>query len=126
MYQNMGRPFAAWLTTVLDRQVRGWLRSRKPSDEITEGSARTGTDPRLGLSNQVVDSLNRGLDELNTKCRLYLSYRSEGLKPREIADALGLPDGENKRVSDDLRHCMSRLRDFLLSRGIRPDEVAPK
>jgi hypothetical protein len=45
------------------------------------------------------------------------------MKPREIAQLLMLPEGGNKQVSDDLRHCMGRLRELLLAEGVRPEEV---
>jgi|SRR5712671_392744 len=123
-YQNVGKPFAAWLSTVLMRQVVSWLRSRRPVDELTDAVGAFEGDHPLGLTGRVVDCLNRCLGRMTEKCQLYLTCAADGMKPREIVLLLGLPDGENKRVSDDLRHCMRRLREMLLAEGLDPEEVA--
>ena len=125
-YKNTGSTFAAWLSVVLDRDVRAWMRSRKPVEEVTEVSARTKSDTGLGLLGRISGSVQSGLRQIGTKCRVYLGYRADGLKPKEIVEELGMSASGNKRVSDDLRYCMVRLRDFLVARGVRPSEVVPR
>lgn len=122
-YRNVGKPFAAWLSTVLVRQAINWLRSRKPAEELTESLQSVEDDQSPGLSGRVVDSLNRCMGQMTEKCRLYLVCTADGMKPRDIALLLGVPEVDNKRISDDLRHCRRRLRELLLAEGVDPDEV---
>ncbi len=122
-YQNVGKPFAAWLTTVLDRQVRDWLRRQRPVDDLTENLNAWDAASSPELPNRVIECLNRCMDRMSPKCRLYLVCFADGMKPKEIALLLKLPEGDNKRVSDDLRHCIRRLRDLLTEAGVRPEEV---
>jgi RNA polymerase sigma factor (sigma-70 family) len=124
-YQNIGKPFAAWLSTVLVRQVFDWLRSQRSVEELTDAVGATEDEPPMALSDGIVECLNRCLGRLPDKCQKYLTYAAEGMKPREIAALLRLPKGENKSVSDDLRYCMKKLREDLLKEGVLPDEVAP-
>ena len=123
-YRDVGRPFAGWLATVLDRQVRDFRRQRKPAEELTEGLPAARPESGPGLSTTVLRALGRALDQMSEKCRLYLGCLADGMKPREIAELLQLPDGENTRLSDDLRHCVRRVRELLLAEGVRPEEVA--
>lgn len=122
-YQDVGKPFAAWLSTVLVRQVLDWLKSKRPTDELTDAMGATEDDPSVGLSDGITDCLRRCLGRMSDKCQKYLSFTAEGMKPREIALLLRLPEGDNKRVSDDLRHCMKKLREALLDEGVVPEEV---
>jgi len=122
-YRNVGKPFAAWLTTVLVRQVLTWVRSQKPANELTDSIGAEEATP-LGLSGRVTESLRRCLGRMTEKCQLYLACLADGMKPREIAVLLRLPEGDNKRISDDLRHCLRRLREMLLAEGVNADEVA--
>jgi RNA polymerase sigma factor (sigma-70 family) len=122
-YHNVGRPFAAWLMVVLDRQVRDWLRSRRPTNELDENLATPSEPPSIGLSARIVRCLNQNLARMSEKCRLYLACLADGMKPREIALLLQMPEGGNKRVSDDLRQCMHRLREMLIADGVTPDEI---
>jgi RNA polymerase sigma factor (sigma-70 family) len=123
-YQNVGKPFAAWLTTVFVRQVLDWLRRQRRTEELPDEFGAVEGDPPPGPTDRVVDCLHRCLGRMTEKCRLYLACAADGMKPREIALLLNLPEGENKRVSDDLRHCMRKLREMLLAEGVDPEEMA--
>jgi len=123
-YRDVGKPFAAWLTTVLVRQVLDWLRTQRHTEELTDEVGAAEDDPPPNLSDRVVASLHRCLGRMTEKCRLYLACAGDGMKPQEIVLLLRLPDGENKRVSDALRHCMRRLREMLLAEGLDPEEMA--
>jgi DNA-directed RNA polymerase specialized sigma24 family protein len=121
-YRNLGMPFAAWLSTVLVRQILDWIRTHRPTDELTDLMGAAHDNPPV-LGRLVEERLSRCMDRMSDKCRLYLVCVAEGMKPREITVLLRLPAGENKRVSDDLRHCLRRLRELLIAEGINPEEV---
>ena len=121
-YQNVGKPFAAWLSTVLVRQVLDWFKRQRPTDEFTDDAHAMDEQP-FPVSPKLAECLNQCLSRMSEKCQAYLSFSAHGLKPSEIAVLLHLPEGDNKRVSDDLRHCMKRLREELLKAGMRPLEV---
>jgi len=122
-YRNVGKPFAAWLATVITHQVLDWLKSQRPLDELTDLVAAPHADPPAMLSARVTESLHKCLGCMSEKCRIYLACTADGMKPRDIALLLRLPEHENKRVSDDLRHCMKRLRALLIAQGVDPEEV---
>ena len=123
-YRNAGRPFSGWLTTVLVNQVLDGLRSRRPSEELTESLGGPDEDPPVILSNWLQERLKRCFDRMSERCQLYLACLADGLRPREIAELLQLPPSDNKSISDDLRYCLRRLREMLLQEGVNPEEVS--
>ena len=123
-YRNVGKPFSAWLTTVFVHQLLTWFRARRPTGELTDIPVEY--EPPATLSTRVTECVIRCLGQLTEKCRTYLACVADGMKPREIALLLRLPEGDNKRVSDDLRHCMRRLRELLLAEGVKPEELFEK
>jgi len=122
-YADVGKPFAAWLTTVLDRQVRDKLRRQGRSDRALAAIDPSPPSSQNPLPRGLLECLDVCLNQMSPKCRLYLACLADGMKPAEIALLLQLPDGSNKRVSDDMRHCIHRLRTLLLEAGVRPEEV---
>jgi DNA-directed RNA polymerase specialized sigma24 family protein len=118
-YKDMGRPFAAWLNTVLDRQVRDWYRAEKPMEDVPD-IPEPQQDGSLVLTARARAIVRGCIDRMTDKCKLYLGCVADGLKPRETA-ALLL--GDSKQISDDTRHCLRKLREMLLAEGIRPDEL---
>lgn len=121
-YRDVGKPFAAWLSTVLVHQVLDWHKKRRPTDELTDGAYLKDEHP-FPVSPKLSECLHQCLTRMSEKCQAYLSFGAHGLKPSEIVVLLHLPEGDNKRVSDDLRHCLRRLREELLKAGMRPIEV---
>lgn len=124
-YRDVGKPFSAWLGIVLCRQVLDWMRTQRPVIELRDAIGAIEPAPQPGISDRVLGCLNRCLGQMTEKCRLYLACFAEGMKPKEVALLLRLPPGDNKRVSDDLRHCLNRLRAMLVSEGIDLEEVGP-
>lgn len=122
-YRNVGKPFAAWLTVVLARQVSDWRRAHRPWDELPDSLPHPGSGPDRMLSPRVVECLHRCLALLSKKCQNYLACLADGMRPREIVLLYHLPKEDNARVSDDLRHCARRLREMLLQEGIDPEQV---
>lgn len=121
-YRDIGKPFAAWLTILLVNQTLDWLRSRKPFPEILEAKRAEEKDLPEPLPATIRTCIHRCLSRMGAKCQLYLACLADGMRPREIAVLVLLPE-DNKRIADDLRYCLRKLRMMLIEEGLDPGKI---
>jgi RNA polymerase sigma factor (sigma-70 family) len=131
-YRNTGRPFSVWLYFITRNRTLDFLRREgrmaRFRDELTADHADISTDGNLGpeQSNSVKVVLVKvadGLRGLDQKCRILIGFAADEYAPREIALALGLTPDHAKKISDDLRHCRRKLRDYIESQGVNLSDL---
>jgi RNA polymerase sigma factor (sigma-70 family) len=134
MYENRGKPFAKWFMMVARNMIEDWLRARarhigrtrpivsnSESEEGIREESLGGKDPsplRNMIAQEHLAIVQQCISQLCHICQLLLYYRAKGLKPREVARAMGWPPEWNKKVSDDTRYCRQQLERMLLERGL--------
>jgi DNA-directed RNA polymerase specialized sigma24 family protein len=132
-YSDRGRPFAVWFLILARNKILDHLRAKGniPGDPIEEGSGGIGakladTKP---APDQTIDVLRvltvvrEVLAALGDVCRILIEGAAEGYRPRELVQLLGWKAEDNKKVSDSLRYCRTKLRAALRERGVGEDEL---
>jgi DNA-directed RNA polymerase specialized sigma24 family protein len=133
-YQNTGRPFAAWLYVVAHNFARARARSIRQGvreqnctyeeiDRLADGSKSTLSHDQKRVAQRALELTKVCLTKASPKCKALLSLAADELAPQTIALLVYQDAGLNKKVSDDLRFCRSRLLDCLSGQGVDLDEV---
>lgn len=124
-YRDQGKPFAAWLSFVSRNKIINLRRREVPLQEVPEHLPEPSASPAdQADGRQIVSRVEECLVELSRTCQLLLQGAADGLRPRELTQLLGWPEDRNKKASDDLRACRSRLKKALMGRGITSDVLA--
>jgi DNA-directed RNA polymerase specialized sigma24 family protein len=128
MYRDTGRPFSVWLYFIARHRTLDFLRREgrfarflkdlKENGAVTSTNGRPGPDQNNAI-NAVLAKVADGLGVLDQKCRILIRYAADEYPPRDIALALGLTPRHAKKISDDLRHCRRKLRDYVESQGVK-------
>ena len=131
-YQNTGRSFAFWLYFIARNRTLDLLRREgrfarfvaelKASGSTNGANGHPGAD-RNNAVNAMMMKVAEGLGILDQKCRILIRYAADEYTPRDIALALGLNPDHSKKISDDLRHCRRKLRDYVESQGVNLSDV---
>ncbi len=130
-YQNNSRPFAAWLHVVAYNKSMDYL--RKLGRELKTVSYHS-TDEDQGLENilpaagasqeditdarKVLNQVRQTINLMGDYCQLLLEMAADEFTPKEMVEALKYDKNQNKKLSDDLRHCRQKLRKLLNQSGI--------
>jgi len=122
-YRNQGIPFAGWLGRIVRNRALDWIRREGNRPEFQTGSPQDHDIPGLIDQKNLMATVSDCLGRIRGRCRLLLVAAADGLKPREIAVVLGLPEDSGKKISDDLRYCRRTLRQLLEESGLALDTV---
>lgn len=126
-YRNLGRPFAAWFWAVLRNRTLDHVkytrrRAHESLTDLLEPLEDLGASPEVQAElGELLTHVEAALEHLSPQCQLLLKAAAEGYKPKELQVLLGLGAGENKKLSDQLRHCRKKLTDELEQAGISVD-----
>jgi RNA polymerase sigma factor (sigma-70 family) len=134
-YQDVGAPFGVWLHLVATRRILDQLGKKRGAeksservevDEWFEGVyAGDELPPDRDVARKVLlEKTVNAMGQLGERCRLLLLAAAEGWKPREMAELLGDPNLDNKKISDGLRECRRQLRWRIRKEGINPESVS--
>jgi len=130
-YEDIGRPFSAWLYVIahnkavdfIEKRNRRWSIEIQPEEDTDvsasqrEPVAPFGNPDGNGDLDELVEKVEELIRQLGEECRQLLELAGQGLKPKEIAKLLGLPEDQNKKVSDHLRYCRDKLKKLLAEEG---------
>ena len=135
-YKNIGKSFSGWFYRVAYNMALENIRSKKTRDRAEAGTQQS--EPRndsiaYGLIpggqiaaeaelSEVISKVRRALENVGRRCRLLLELAADEYSPKEITAVLGLPESDNKKVSNDLRYCRKKLRDLLSLMGIAVED----
>lgn len=103
----------AWLYRVAQNQARRYHRREPVFDEIGSNWDRPGSqpDPELDLmARQKQAQLDQAVRELSPQQRNCLHLRGQGLRYREIAEAMGI---STSAVGEFLRRAVTKLKGVL-------------
>jgi RNA polymerase sigma-70 factor (ECF subfamily) len=129
-YQSLERfegrsSLATWLYRIAFFQWKG-MREKKRPERLSPNDCDALPDPALGGMDLWLerDNLRRALSTLPEPLRAaFLLVKAEGLRYREAAEVLGLPQGTvQSRVHDAVKQLRLRLADISEERGLRPEE----
>lgn len=115
--------FAGWFHLVARNRAYDWLRSQamtvRAEDlrDHPERLDRSSPADRTTWAQEYIDAVRQELGSLPHSCQLLLRGAADGLRPNELAMLLGWGKDKNKKASDDLRACRSRLKQRLAERG---------
>jgi RNA polymerase sigma factor (sigma-70 family) len=122
-YENEGKPFASWFWKVLYNRTLDFMkytqrRQHEDASDLSEVLENMGASPEVQAEMaELLRQVEAALQHLSPQCQLLLLAAAEGYKPEELRILLGLGAGENKRLSDQLRHCRKKLTDELGQSG---------
>lgn len=130
-YRDTGKPFSRWFVTVaynkvieIIRENKTWLTryidtlNNEQNYDIIELVFDPFDDPsRRTEYREVIAKVRQCMRKLERKCRILINAHAQGFNFTEIGVMAGLgPD--NKRASDTLRACRTRLKKLLFENGI--------
>ncbi len=119
-YRDRGRPFAGWLYVVAHNFALDWLARLDQPMENTNFAETAGVSGN-GLAH-LVQNVQQAISTLSEKCRLLLKLAAEEYTPKEMTLAMGWPEDQNAKASNDLRYCRRKLRQILADSGVDIEE----
>jgi DNA-directed RNA polymerase specialized sigma24 family protein len=117
LYQDQGQNFAAWFHVVAYHQALLYLRKRGHVGHRKHETPRK-TAQASAPQVQVLDKVWRALSAMDAYCRQLLLLAAEEYTPRDVVRAWGLPEGDNKKVGDQIRDCRRKLKAALEGSGV--------
>jgi hypothetical protein len=125
--------FAVWFCCVARNFVTDRLRAKsqrpanpspqEPDDALRRLRTRDAPADRRIWAEEVLQAVATALHQLGDVCQILLRGAAQGLRPNELTSLLRWPPEWNKKASDDLRSCRTRLRRALLAAGFDLDDL---
>ena len=116
------RPLRPWLMTITANRCRTALTRRKRKGALLPGDLDPADSSVAPCDADLAEELQLAVDTLRDDHRLaFVLFHHEELSLREVAAALGRPDGTIKTW---LHRARKQLAEYLARRGVLPDVAA--
>jgi len=95
-----------------------------PDDDVVAHKASEAPNPYTVTKwREACLTTRRAMDMIDDYCRLLLEMAGDEITPLEMIAILRLPRDQNKKVSDDLRHCRKKLKSIIYEEGTDIDAL---
>ena len=116
---DRARPLKPWLMTIAANRCRTALDRRRRKGSLLPGDLDPADDGTPPCDSDLAEELQLAVDALRDDHRAaFVLFHHEELSLREVADALGRPDGTIKTW---LHRARKQLTEHLARRGVLPD-----